>query len=105
MGSYTQVPQSYDMKSTKNEPNDVRVALMDTNLDNSDSENENDNNRAVTSVVWYVFERKLLMSVNDLLLCLTYIPLNKENWQWPTRFVDLKKGKLIIFTLSTSVHY
>ena len=85
MGSYTQVPQSYDMKSTKNvdfnEPNDVRVALMDTtNLDNSDSENENDNNRAVTSVVWYVFERKLLMSVNDLLLCLTYIPLNKENW-------------------------
>ena len=51
MGSYTQVPQSYDMKSTKNEPNDVRVALMDTNLDNSDSENENDNNRAVTSVV------------------------------------------------------
>ena len=85
MGSYTQVPQSYDMKSTKNvdfnEPNDVRVALMDTtNLDNSDSENENDNNRAVTSVVWYVFEWKLLMSVNDLLLCLTYIPLNKENW-------------------------
>ena len=85
MGSYTQVPQSYDMKSTKNvdfnEPNDVRVALMDTtNLDNSDSENENDNNRAVTSVVWYIFERKLLMSVNDLLLCLTYIPLNKENW-------------------------
>lgn len=56
MGSYTQVPQSYDMKSTENvnfnEPNDVRVALMDTtNLDNSDSENENDNNRAVTSVV------------------------------------------------------
>ena len=83
MGSYTQVPQSYDMKSTNdfNEPNDVRAALMDTtNLDNSDSENENDNNRAVTSVVWYVFERKLLMSVNDLLLCLTYIPLNKENW-------------------------
>ena len=85
MGSYTQVPQSYDMKSTENvnfnEPNDVRVALMDTtNLDNSDSENENDNNRAVTSVVWYIFERKLLMSLNDLLLCLTYIPLNKENW-------------------------
>ena len=85
MGSYTQVPQSYDMKSTNdmdiNEPNDVRVALMDTtNLDNSDSENENDNNRAVTSVVWYIFERKLLMSLNDLLLCLTYIPLNKENW-------------------------
>ena len=85
MGSYTQVPQSYDMKSTENvdfnEPNDVRVALMDTtNLDNSDSENENDNNRAVTSVVWYVFERKLLLSVNDLLLCPTYIPLNKENW-------------------------
>ena len=85
MGSYTQVPQNYDMKSTENvnfnEPNDVRVALMDTtNLDNSDSENENDNNRAVTSVVWYIFERKLLMSVNDLLLCLTYIPLNKENW-------------------------
>ena len=54
MGSYTQVPQSYDMKSTNefNEPNDVRAALMDTtNLDNSDSENENDNNRAVTSVV------------------------------------------------------
>ena len=56
MGSYTQVPQSYDMKSTENvnfnEPNDIRVALMDTtNLDNSDSENENDNNRAVTSVV------------------------------------------------------
>ena len=56
MGSYTQVPQSYDMKSTKNldfnEPNDVRVALMDTtNLDNSDSENETDNKRAVTSVV------------------------------------------------------
>ena len=81
MGSYTQVPQNYDMKSTSknvdiNEPNDVRAALMD----NSDSENENDNNRAVTSVVWYVFERKLLMSVNDLLLCLTYIPLNKENW-------------------------
>ena len=85
MGSYTQVPQSYDMKSTENvnfnEPNDVRVALMDTtNLDNSDSENENDNNRAVTSVVWYIFERKLLMSLSDLLLCLTYIPLNKENW-------------------------
>ena len=85
MGSYTQVPQSYDMKSTENvnfnEPNDVRVALMDTtNLDNSDSENENDNNRAVTSVVWYIFERKLLMSLNDLLFCLTYIPLNKENW-------------------------
>ena len=81
MGSYTQVPQNYDMKSTSknvdiNEPNDVRAALMD----NSDSENENDNNRAVTSVVWYVFERKLLISVNDLLLCLTYIPLNKENW-------------------------
>ena len=81
MGSYTQVPQNYDMKSTSknvdiNEPIDVRAALMD----NSDSENENDNNRAVTSVVWYVFERKLLMSVNDLLLCLTYIPLNKENW-------------------------
>ena len=81
MGSYTQVPQNYDMKSTSknvdiNEPNDVRAALMD----NSDSENENDNNRAVTSVVWYVFERKLLMSVNDLLLCLTYIPLNKGNW-------------------------
>ena len=52
MGSYTQVPQNYDMKSTSknvdiNEPNDVRAALMD----NSDSENENDNNRAVTSVV------------------------------------------------------
>ena len=81
MGSYTQVPQNYDMKSTSknvdiNEPIDVRAALMD----NSDSENENDNNRAVTSVVWYVFERKLLISVNDLLLCLTYIPLNKENW-------------------------
>ena len=81
MGSYTQVPQNYDMKSTSknvdiNEPNDVRAALMD----NSDSENENDNNRAVTSVVWYVFERKLLTSVNHLLLCLTYIPLNKENW-------------------------
>ena len=81
MGSYTQVPQNYDMKSTSknvdiNEPNDIRAALMD----NSDSENENDNNRAVTSVVWYVFERKLLISVNDLLLCLTYIPLNKENW-------------------------
>ena len=81
MGSYTQVPQNYDMKSTSknvdiNEPNDVRAALMD----NSDSENENDNNKAVTSVVWYVLERKLLMSVNDLLLCLTYIPLNKENW-------------------------
>jgi len=50
MGSYTQVPQNYDMKSTSknvdiNEPNDVRAALMD----NSDS--ENDNNRAVTSVV------------------------------------------------------
>ena len=84
MGSYTQVPQSYDMKSTKNldfnEPNDVRVALMDTtNLDNSDSENETDNKRAVTSVVWHVFERKLLLSVNDFLLCLNYIPLNKEN--------------------------
>ena len=67
MGSYTQVPQNYDMKSASknvdiNEPNDVRAALMD----NSDSENENDNNRAVTSVVWYIFERKLLMSVNDL---------------------------------------